>query len=88
MPVLVAQPPNAAPSATIPKIRILLIPRPVRIQAQPEGEGNTARATAGLAYCLLGGGRGGSVGDDGNSDREGSGLRSVISSSPSFTVGS
>jgi hypothetical protein len=29
----------AAPSATIPRIRILLIPRPTSIQAQPEGEG-------------------------------------------------
>jgi hypothetical protein len=35
-----AQPPNAAHSATIPKIRILLIPMPGRIQAQSEVEGN------------------------------------------------
>ena len=37
-----AQPPNVAPSATIPMIRILLIPRPASIQAQPEGEGNAS----------------------------------------------
>jgi hypothetical protein len=33
------QPPNAAHSATIPRIRILLIPRTAGIQAQGEGKG-------------------------------------------------
>jgi hypothetical protein len=41
---LVAQPPSAAPSATIPRTRILLIPRPADIQAQPQVESNTACA--------------------------------------------
>jgi hypothetical protein len=31
-------PPSAAPSTTIPGMRILLIPRPCTIQVQPEGE--------------------------------------------------
>ena len=34
-----AQPPNAAPSATIPRIRIFdYLPRPRRIVSQPKGE--------------------------------------------------
>jgi hypothetical protein len=41
-----AQPPSAAPSATIPIILILLIPRPDCIQAQPgvDGKGEHAKA--------------------------------------------
>jgi hypothetical protein len=52
-----AQPPNAAQSATIPRIRILVAPQPACIQAQPEVDGNTARAKAahqGLAIQALG----------------------------------
>jgi len=41
-----AQPPSAAPSTTIPRIRILLIPRPASIQAQPGGEGKGESAKA------------------------------------------
>jgi hypothetical protein len=40
----VTQPPSAAQSATTPKIRILLLPRPNGIQAQPMGEGKSERA--------------------------------------------
>jgi hypothetical protein len=40
------QPPNAAPSAMIPRIRILVVPRPAGIQAQPEVEGKGERAKA------------------------------------------
>jgi hypothetical protein len=42
-----AQPPNAAPSAAIPKIRIFADPpRPAGIQPQPEVEGKSWRAKA------------------------------------------
>jgi len=38
-----AQPPNAAPSTTIPRIRILVVPGPTGIQPQPEVEGKGER---------------------------------------------
>jgi hypothetical protein len=41
-----AQPPNAAPSATSPRIRILAVPRPAGIQSQPQVEGKGERAKA------------------------------------------
>jgi hypothetical protein len=41
-----AQPPSAAPSATITRIRISLIPRPATIEAQPGGEGKGERGKA------------------------------------------
>jgi hypothetical protein len=49
------QPPNAAQSATIPTTRILIVPRPARIQAQPEIERNTvgARAPGGPRLLII-----------------------------------
>jgi hypothetical protein len=44
--VVAAQAASVAPSATIPRTRILLIPGPSGVQAQPEGEGNSERAKA------------------------------------------
>jgi hypothetical protein len=43
---LEAQPPSAAPSATIPRIRISLIPQTAVIQAQLQVEGNSENAQA------------------------------------------
>jgi hypothetical protein len=78
-----AQPPNAAHSATIPRILIVLIPRPGGIQAQPEGEGKSRSAKAAregclASYCLAAGGfaSGGGGGDGASGSSVGAAPRS------------
>ena len=49
----IGQPPNAAHSATNPRIRILMIPPTTVTQAQPEGESNRGHAKAALERLAI-----------------------------------
>ena len=49
----IGQPPNAAHSATIPRIRILMIPPTTITQAQPEGESNRGHTKAALERLAI-----------------------------------
>jgi hypothetical protein len=70
-----AQPPSAAPNATIPRIRILLIPRPTSIQAQPEVEGNGNRAATNQAGPLA---RNCQISKSGSGRRKGARIDSLL----------